>query len=166
VTKCTVVQNRQFRNIDNELPDPEKIDFEAHLQACPSCRREYRILTLSLRLARGAAVPVPSPFFYSRLRANIESEAQQTTFWQSVLGPTRHLVSVLAVFTLVLLSVFAYLQLRGSETDLYRAYERVFVSEEQPSRMLIAGQGEITDESVLSAIADREAGPHRSRDLK
>jgi hypothetical protein len=165
--RCTVVQGKLFRDIDGELTDPEKADLNAHLAACESCRREYHILMLPNRLARGAAEIRPSPYFIPKLRTRIETEAQNITVWQIALGAIRHLIPALAAITLALLSVFAYLQLRGGgpETDPYRAY-RVFLTEEQPNRMLVAEQEEITDESVLSAIADREANHRRNRDLK
>ena len=91
----------------------------------------------------------------------IESEAQDIAGWQVLWGLARQIVPALAGITLALLSVLAYLQLQGPRPDLYRAYSRVFITEEQPSRMLVAEQADITDESVLSAIADREANSRR-----
>ena len=163
--RCTVVQGKLFRDIDGELSGLERIDLDAHLAACESCRREYQILTLPNQLARGAPEVTPSPYFLRKLRTQIEAERQNITVWQIALVAVRHLVPALAVITLALLSVFAYLQLRGPETDLYREY-RVFLSEEQPGRIPVAYQGEITDESVLNAIADREANHRRNQDLK
>jgi len=163
--RCTVVQGELFRSIDGELSDSEKMDLNAHLAACESCRREYQILMLPSRLVRGAPEIRPSPYFFRKLSAQIEAEAQNVRVWQIALGAVRHLVPALAAITLALLSVFAYLQLRGPEIDPYRAYG-VFLSEEQPERMLVAEQGEITNESVLSAIADREANHGRNQGLK
>jgi hypothetical protein len=165
VMRCTVVQRKLFRDSDGELSGPEKIDLDAHLAACESCRREYQILTLPNRLARGAPEVRPSPYFFHKLRTQIEDERQNITVWQIALVAIRHLIPALAAITLALLSVFAYLQLRGPETDLYREY-RVFLSEEPPNRIVVADQGEITDENVLSAIADREANHRRNQDLK
>ena len=163
--RCTVVQGKLFRNIDNELPDSEKKDLDDHLASCESCRRDYQILMLPNRLARRAAEVTPSPYFFRKLQTQIEAEAQSVTVWQIALSAVRRLVPTLAAITLALITVFAYLQVRSPETDLYRAY-RVFLSDEQPNRMLVAEQGEITDESVLSAIADREDNHFRNHDLK
>ena len=66
------------------------------------------------------------------------------------------MLPALAVITLALLSVFAYHQWRGPDDDLYRAYGRVFVSESLPHQMIVSEQGEITNESVLNTIAERE----------
>lgn len=72
-------------------------------------------------------------------------------FWEL----THHMVPALACITLALLSVLAYVQLNGPKADLYREYERVFITEEQPHQMLASEQGDITDMSVLRAIAER-----------
>jgi predicted anti-sigma-YlaC factor YlaD len=160
-----VGQGKLFRNIDGELSGPEKKDLDAHLAACESCRREYRLLTLPKRLVRGAPEITPSPYFFRKLRTRIEVETQNITVWQIALVAVRHLVPALAAITLALLSVFAYMQLRGPETDLYGEY-RVFLSDEQPNRTVVTEQGEMTDENVLSAIADSESSHHRNQDLK
>jgi hypothetical protein len=69
-------------------------------------------------------------------------------------------VPALAGITLLLLSIFAYLQLYSPSPDLYTAYDGVFILEDQqPHRMLIAE--EITDETVLSAIAEEENDHNR-----
>jgi hypothetical protein len=65
------------------------------------------------------------------------------------------MIPTLAGITLALLSLFAYLQLRGPEADLYKAYDRAFISEDQSHRTLVAEHGDMTDESVLRAIAER-----------
>ena len=164
--RCTVVQSKLSRKIDGELSDPERLDLDAHLAVCQSCRREYQILTLPNRLARGISEVTPSPYFFRKLANRIESEAQIVTPWKIALSGIRHLVPALAAITLALLSVFAYTQLSSrQQADPYGAY-RVFLSEEQPNRMLVAEQGDITDESVLSAIADRETHHRRNQDFK
>jgi hypothetical protein len=163
--RCTVVQGKLFRNIDGELSGPERTDLDAHLAACESCRREYQILKLPNRLVCGAPEVVPSLYFFSKLRARIDVETKDLRVWQVAFVAVRHLIPTLAAITLALLSVFVYLQLRGPATDPYRAYG-VFLSEEQPERIAVAEQGEITDESVLTAIAERQASHRRNQDLK
>ena len=163
--RCTVVKGKLFRNIDGELSDSEKMELDAHLAVCASCRREYQILTLPNRLACAAPEVTPSPYFFRKLRAQIDAETRETRVWQIALGAIRHLVPALAAITLALLSVFAYLQLRAPDSDLDKAYG-VYLSDQQPERMLVAEQGEITDESVLTAIAEREANHRRNQDLK
>jgi len=164
--KCTAIQSLLSRKIDGELSDIEGAELEDHLAQCASCTREYRLLALPHRIAQAAPPLTPSPFFYQKLRIGIEGEAQKIAGWQTFLGLARQVVPTLAGITLALLSIFVYLQLRGPQADLYRAYETVFISEDQPHRMLVADQGEITDESVLTAIAERASNHRRSREPK
>jgi len=153
--KCTVVRNWLFRSIDGELSDSEKAELNAHLAQCAACSREYKLLELPQRVARETPPPAPSPFFYRQLRMRIEGETQRAAGWQLFFGLARQMIPTLAGITLALLSVFAYFQLRVPETDLYKAYDRVFVSEDQSHRTLVAENGDISDESVLRAIAER-----------
>ncbi len=99
----------------------------------------------------------PSPFFYRKLRARLESESRSVTIWQIILGLSRQVVPALATITLALLSVLAYMQLRPATVDVYQAYDRIFMSGDRPHRMVIADQGEITDESVLRALAEDDS---------
>jgi len=163
---CTVIRKKLFLKIDGELSNLEGEEMDAHLAQCEACRREYRLLTFPRRLAGAVSVAEPSRFFMQGLKRRIESEAQSAAVWQFFLGLERKVVPVLTTITLALLSVFAYLQLRVSEADLCRAYEKVFAVEEQQDRVLVAAQGDITDESVLSAIAERASQYRRDLELK
>jgi predicted anti-sigma-YlaC factor YlaD len=163
--KCPTVREWVFRRIDNELPEHECAEFDAHLAGCESCAREYRLLSLPRRMAQGIAQAEPSPFFYQRLRAHLEGEAQNAAGWQIFVGLARQVIPALAGVTLALLFVFAYFQITGSELDLYGAYDRIFITEDQPHPMFYE-DGEITDEAVLTAIAEQDTGYHRAREMK
>jgi anti-sigma factor RsiW len=163
--KCATVRDLLFRKIDGELAELENAEFDAHLAGCAVCSREYRLLRLPNRIAQVIPPVEPSPFFYSRLRARIEGEAQNAAGWQIFVHLARQVIPALAGITLALLSVFAYIQFSGNEPDLYRAYDRVFISEDQPHRML-SQEGDITDESVLGAIAEQDSNYLRGLDLK
>jgi predicted anti-sigma-YlaC factor YlaD len=153
--ECTAIQNWLFRKIDGELSDHENEELIAHLARCASCAREYNLLALPQRLASTIPVIEPSPYFSRKLSARIADEANAGAFWQTILSPARRIVPALASITLLLLSIFAYTQLYNPNPDLYTAYARGFITDDQqPHQMLIAG--DITDESVLSAIADSE----------
>jgi hypothetical protein len=164
--KCTEIHSWLFRKIDGELRDFENRELDAHLAQCVSCSREYRLLTFPHRIARTIPEMTPSPDFYGKLGTHIEVEIQKVAGWQTFLGLERQMIPALAGITLALLSVFAYLQLRTPEADLYRAYDRVFVSEDLSQQMMIAAQGKITNEGVLSAIAEREFNHRRDSDMK
>ncbi len=151
---CTVARIWLFRKIDDELSSADSRMLESHLAQCPSCMREFRILSIPHRI--GLAIPAfePSPYFYRKLRARIEGEAQSITIWQILLGLSRQVIPALAAITLALVSIFAYFQFHHTNTDVYQAYDRIFVSGERPLRMV---QDEITNESVLRAIAEQES---------
>jgi hypothetical protein len=163
--ECAEVRILLFRKIDGELSESENRDLDNHLAQCASCAREYRLLALPRRIAQTVLQPAPSPFFYQKLRASIESEAQGLAGWQVLWGIARQMVPALAGITLALLSALAYFQLSGPRADFYGAYERVYIAEDQPHQMLFAEQGDITDASVLSAIAERESN-HRHSEKK
>jgi anti-sigma factor RsiW len=158
--KCTAVQNLLNRKIDEELSGREAAELEAHLSQCASCSREYGLMSLPTRLGRAISPPAASPYFYGRLRSQLEAEVQNAAGWQVILGLARQVIPVLAGITLALITVFAYHQLSSPKPDLYRAYDRIFATEEQPHRMLISEEGYLTDESVLIAIAERDSN-HR-----
>jgi predicted anti-sigma-YlaC factor YlaD len=155
--KCDVARTWLFRKIDGELSESENRDFDEHIERCASCAREYRLVALPHQMASGIPAVRPSPFFYNKLKLRIESESQSMERWQFFWRLERQLVPVLACITLVLLTAFAYLQLRGSKADMYQDYRGVFITEEQPHQMLAGEQGDITAESVLSAIAERQS---------
>jgi predicted anti-sigma-YlaC factor YlaD len=163
---CTVVRTWLFRKIDDELSAAEGKVLDSHLAQCSACTREFRILAIPRRIGQVIPALQPSPYFYRKLRARIENEAQGITIWQIILGLSRQVVPALAAITLALLSIFAYLQLRGPQTDVYQAYDRIFMSGDRPQRMVIADQGEITDESVLRAIAEQDTNHRPSADVQ
>jgi hypothetical protein len=153
--ECTAIQNWLFRKIDGELSDRENKELIAHLAQCAFCAREYNLLALPQRLALTIPAVEPSPYFSRKVSTRITNEANAGAFWQTILSPARRIVPALASITLLLLSIFVYVQLYNPNPDLYTAYDRVFTAEDQqPHRMFIAG--DFTDESVLSAIAEQD----------
>jgi hypothetical protein len=150
--------------MDNELLPEEREKLDSHLARCPSCSREWRILTLPKRIGRSIPALEPSPFFYARLRARIKGEEQSITIWQIILGLSRQIVPAFATVTLVIISLFAYLEFRGPRPDLYQAYDSIFMSGDRPNRMVIAD--EITDESVIHALAEKPTSPGLSAPKK
>lgn len=163
---CTVVRNWLSRKLDAELTPSEREQLDSHLVQCASCARGMKLLMLPRRIARVIPILEPSPYFYSRLKARIESEEQSVTIWQIVLGLSRQAIPVFAVITLALLTVFAYYQFQDLRGEVYWAYDRIFTSGEHPQRMVIADQSEITDESVLLAISEQDHRPAISPEKK
>src|SRR5262249_1666674 len=135
---CSQARDRMFEFLDEELSGGLEEGFRAHLEACPACARELRLLSLPRRLGRALPVFEPSPFFYQRLRAQLDSAAapQPVTVWQILLGLSRQVVPALASITLVLVSVFIYTQLRAPQID-FQAYDSIFLSGERSQSLVI-----------------------------
>ncbi len=154
--KCTEVRSWLSRRIDGELRDSENRELDSHLAQCAPCAKEFGLLMFPRRMAETTPSVAPSPYFYQKLREHIESETQRIANWQPFGRLARQMIPALASITLVLLSVFAYHQLRESDEDIYRAYSRVFVSESMPYQMIVFEKEERTNESVLNTIVERE----------
>ncbi len=155
--ECDELRFQLFRLMDDELSAEERERVDAHLRHCASCARELRILTLPRKIGRSIPALEPPPFFYSRLKARLQAESQSITVWQIILGLSRQLVPAMATVTLVIVSLLAYLEFRGPGPDLYQAYDSIFLSPGHTSRMVIAE--DITDESVLHALAEKPSNP-------
>jgi hypothetical protein len=166
IMNCTIAQKKMFSKIDGELSASEIAELTNHLAQCPSCNREYGLLLLPSQIAHAIPPVTASPFFHQKLRMRIEDEAQGIANWQTVWKLATHIVPALAVITLALLSVFAYHQLQPVRTDLYKNYDRAFISDDQSHKMLAAEQKDITYESVLTAIAERPSGSFSNFDRK
>jgi hypothetical protein len=166
IMNCIIAQRKLFSKIDGELSASEMAELNAHLTQCPSCNREYGLLSLPAQIAHSIPPVTASPFFYQKLHLRIEDDAQGIASWQTVWKLATQIVPVLAVITLALLSVFAYHQLQPARTDLYKNYDRAFISDDQSHKMLAAEQKDITYESVLTAIAERPSGPLSNFDRK
>lgn len=154
---CQEARKKILLHMDSELAPGDAALVETHVASCPRCAREYRLLSLPRRIGRLLPVLEPSPFFYRRLRARLETESQGVSLWQILLGLSRPVVPALGAITLVLLSVFAYELIQVERVAAYQAYDQIFMSGDRPRRMVIAEGGEITDESVLQALTENIA---------
>ncbi len=154
---CQETGAQLFRMMDGELPEGEVDRINAHLKVCPACARELRLLMMPRQIARVLPIPEPSPYFYQRLRARLESEDRSIGFWQIVMGLSRQVVPALAAVTLLLLTAFAYLQVVAPQADFHQVYEGMIVPVSQPEQFVFAGRGEITDDVVLGMATETES---------
>jgi len=166
IMKCAAIRNLILRKIDHELSESENRILDAHLEQCSDCVREYSILSIPRRIAQTIAPLEPSPYFYQKLKTRIERETQNSAISQLFFGLAHRVIPSMAAVTLALLSIFAYLHLHSPQDDLHAAYERVFIGEDLPLHMMVTEQRNITDASILSAIANREAWQNRNIELK
>ncbi|MDM7995214.1 MAG: zf-HC2 domain-containing protein [Acidobacteriota bacterium] len=153
--ECEDVQKRLVRKIDGELSDSDNNAVNAHLSKCAVCSREYALLALPGRIAPHIPQATPSPYFYQKLQLRINREAQSLAGWQMLWGLARHLIPAMAGITLALLSVLAFLQWQAPQSARFSSYESIFVAQDQPRLLFNAGQGDISDVSILTAIAER-----------
>lgn len=156
--ECAEVQTWIFRKIDGELSESEVGIFDSHLAGCPSCRREYRLLAIPQRAACEIPPLASSPFFYNKVKLHIEIEAKGMAGWQLFWRLARQMIPALAGITLALLTVLVYMQLRSPKAEAFQDYKGLFLAEEPSHRLLAGEQGDITDASVLSAIAEMQPG--------
>jgi hypothetical protein len=164
--KCAEVRNLLHHKIDGELSEKQNRGVDTHLAQCAACKAEYGMLSFPQQVAKTMIPVKPSPFFYQQLSARIEAEIQGVAIWQTFSRLARQMIPALAGITLALISVFAYHQIRGPQENLYESYTRILIAEELPYHMIVSDQGEITNESVLSAIAERQSGHQRTMELK
>lgn len=160
--KCAEARNWIIRKVDLELPEPERGMLNGHLDNCPECARQYRIVHLPRRIAEMTPPLEASPHFMRTLRNRIENEVRDAAFVQQFFGLARSFIPSLAAFTLALVSVFAYLHLISPPADLGMAYKRMFLSENLPMSDLIVEQQNITDANIMSAIANSESWQQES----
>ncbi len=158
--ECTAIQGWLFRKMDGELSGRENEELNAHLAQCATCTREYNLFRLPYQISLTAPELKPSEYFSRKVSLRIAGEANNGAFWQAILRPARRIVPALAGITFFLLSVLAYLQQQQPNTEIYNAYDKMFSTEQQPRQLLSAGN--ITEESVLSAIAEWEINHHNS----
>ncbi len=90
---CRAVQHRLAAFHDRELPIPELIAVESHVQVCPPCARELRVLQDVRRALRDGAAPGPSddwtglqPGVIGRMRAEAHQSwaARATRFFDDL----------------------------------------------------------------------------------
>lgn len=157
--RCKLAAQLMLRLPDGDLPPDVLERLESHLAECSNCAALRRVVEIPRLLGRELSAPDPSPYFYRTVVAAIQAESQTLSIWQVTAGLARNLVLGIAAATLVFISVFTYLELRPTQADMYQAYDSIFMPGDRPSRMIIAEPGEITDESVLRALAEDLAQP-------
>jgi len=164
--ECTAIQDLIHRKIDHELSESENSILDVHMKQCSNCAREYGLLSIPSRISQEINPLEPSPYFYQRLKLRIENEDQSAAIIQLFFGLARRVIPSMAAVTLALLSVSAYLHLSNPQDDLYAAYEKVFIGEDLPLHRMVKDQRDITDASILSAIANQATQRNINFELK
>jgi predicted anti-sigma-YlaC factor YlaD len=73
--RCSKIQRKLSRFIDNEMTDLQKKEIENHLNICEEYQRVYQSLLQSWELLNVLPNPEPAPFLYTRIRARLSEQA-------------------------------------------------------------------------------------------
>ena len=152
---CKSAKDRMFGFMDGELSGEEQAQLQQHLSDCSICSWEMKLSLFPRKIGQVIRRLEPSPLFYRSLRDRLQAEAAVPAIWTVILGLSRRMVPALGTLTLAIVSIFAYLQFTGAGTDID------FAAEDPVREIVISEQHEITDETVLLAIAGVESAPVR-----
>ncbi|MGC9353625.1 MAG: anti-sigma factor family protein [Mariniphaga sp.] len=100
--KCKTLHKKLIFFLEGDLPAREAEEMAAHLAQCDACAAFAEEMKKTLDIIQVEKSPEMNPFFYTRLKARMESEEvqekQQIGFpvWEKVLQP--------ALFSLLLLA--------------------------------------------------------------
>lgn len=97
---CKQVHKKIIFFVENELPAEEMQQVSEHLAACPDCALFAEEVRKTLGMLEQDRLPAENPFFYTRVKARLESGLNSVSVQGSLL------VRVLqpAVFTILLLA--------------------------------------------------------------
>ena len=115
IMKCKNLHSKLIFYLEDDLPEAEKGRVEKHLSECNECRAFANDMRKTLGIIEVEKKPESNPFFYTRLKARLESEYQQEPemfrrpFFARVLQPV--LFSVI-----LLLGIYAGIKL-GQPVD-------------------------------------------------
>jgi anti-sigma factor RsiW len=157
---CRISRQKLLRHLDREIDAKAYLPYadaelERHLAECAACRREYRLLSLPRAVAAAEQPVTASAWFHQRLCQRIEGEAKGRAGTQAVWKLACRMVPALAGVTMILASIFVWQEVRPSVTTPQN-YEYVFIADDAVRRMLADDLDDITYESVLAALAERQ----------
>lgn len=86
---CDKHRNNFLFYLDNELNEPERVSFEAHLNACIQCKALYENVASTYKLIAVENKIEASPFFYHKLKTKLaaKEEKQLINIFVTVLKP-------------------------------------------------------------------------------
>ena len=110
---CLKAEEQFSAYLEDELDYQAVRTFEAHLNACESCRREFTLFRESLDLLHQLPQIKPSSEFGVALQARLaDTQVESISFWQRVLQPlhgqTRLALGGIAVLLAMLVGFYFY----------------------------------------------------------
>jgi len=98
--RCRKVEKNLSAYLDRELKPQTAEKLEAHLAACPRCRGRRAALEGVEKVLRDFPAREPSPFLWTRVKANLGSEVRPARLRPTAVGARAALVSVLVAAVL------------------------------------------------------------------
>lgn len=75
IMKCKTIHKNLIFFLEKELPDSELNRMQQHIDACPDCALFAEEMRLTLGILETERVTDENPFFYTRVKAKLENEA-------------------------------------------------------------------------------------------
>ncbi len=148
-------------SLDGSLLPSACRELEAHLEACPGCRRELEELRQTRQWMKALVTKelvAPAPGFYARVQARVDAEKSQVwPIWQLFPVFTQQLG--FALITLLLLLSTYFVALRQTERGTATAQlmqDAPMIHAETPA---LTADAHVNRERVLMAILTPEARP-------
>jgi len=98
---CRNIHKRLVFFLEGDIPEPEAEEIAKHRVQCPTCAAFAEDLKKTLQIVQLEKLPAVNPFFYTRLKARMQKEAEGVVqpagfqLWGKVLQP--------ALFSMLLL---------------------------------------------------------------
>ncbi len=86
---CDKHRNNILFYLDNELNEPERVSFDAHINECAQCKALYENVASTYKLIAVENKIEVSPFFYHKLKTKLaaKEEKQLINIFSTVLKP-------------------------------------------------------------------------------
>lgn len=116
---CKKLHKNLIFYLDGDLPETEMIKMRTHLANCPDCAAFADKMMKTLGVLQSEKSPEVNPFFYTRLKAKMESQNEDVKkvanpIWTRVLQP--------ALFSLLLLvGVYSGIKIGQNTEDQFYA---------------------------------------------
>lgn len=100
--KCKNLHSKLIFYLEGDLPEKEMEQVRVHLNKCPDCAAFVSEMKQTLRVLEAEKAPEINPFFYTRLKAKMET--QNESFESKAGNPVLVRMLQPALFSLLLLA--------------------------------------------------------------
>ena len=145
---CLKAEEQFSAYIEDELDYRAIRTFEAHLNACESCRREFTLFRESLDLLHQLPQIEPSTDFDTALKARIaDTQVESTPFWGRVLQPLHGQIRLALIGVAVMFVAVMFVMVAGfyfyQKTSVNPELVEIVATPESSSRAPLADEHRI-----------------------